>query len=671
MHVPSWHPDIALADLRDPPGPPGRRRGAAARQGPGDAGAAARRPACTWPAATTTWPGPPPGAGLRGRRRRPAAGRRAARPCWSTPSWRRATSTPPATAASELPTPHRRRRRRRRLPGAGRRRAGAGCWPPAATEPAAVGLARGGGRRARRRPLPWLRATLLLELARPARRRPATAPRPALDAKAAAAVLAPLDVVARRRPTPRCSSGWPRRRPPAAPAARRSLLGATAGGGWRRPTADRVRLPDTKGLRYLAELVARAGVERHVLDLVDRVEGVAADRRRRTGARSATPASVLDGRARTAYRRRIEELRAEIDDALEAGPLETAEAVAGRARPARRPAGPGLRPRRPGPAGGVGGRAGPPQRHPGAAGGASPSSTEALPAAGAALDRRVRTGLYCAYEPADDDEVRWIVQSGLNGIGAALNAKGAWNTPCTPTVDEIADGIYRISTWVPDVSPDGFTFNQFLVVGDEPLLFHTGHARHVPAGGRGRGHGACRSSRCAGSRFGHVEADECGAMNMWLAAAPGQPGRPRRARLRHLAERPLRPAAPRARRGRGASTSAASGSARSPRRTCPTAGRPRSCSRRRPARCCAATCSARSAPGRRSPPTTSSSRRWPPRRCSTPRAWRPHTGADAARPRRPRARRRWPSCTAPSFQGDGKRALYDLAAAYEELAGQN
>ncbi len=36
---------------------------------------------------------------------------------------------------------------------------------------------------------------------------------------------------------------------------------------------------------------------------------------------------------------------------------------------------------------------------------------EAVPGAGAALDRRVRTGLYCAYEPADDDPVRWIVQS--------------------------------------------------------------------------------------------------------------------------------------------------------------------------------------------------------------------------------------------------------------------
>jgi flavorubredoxin len=42
------------------------------------------------------------------------------------------------------------------------------------------------------------------------------------------------------------------------------------------------------------------------------------------------------------------------------------------------------------------------------------------------------------------------------------------------TIDEINDGIYRISTWIPDVTPVGFTFNQFLVVGDEPLIFHTG-----------------------------------------------------------------------------------------------------------------------------------------------------------------------------------------------------
>ena len=48
-------------------------------------------------------------------------------------------------------------------------------------------------------------------------------------------------------------------------------------------------------------------------------------------------------------------------------------------------------------------------------------------------------------------------------------------------VDEIADGIYRLSTFVPQVAaPAGFVFNQFLVTGNEPLLFHTGQRRLFP-----------------------------------------------------------------------------------------------------------------------------------------------------------------------------------------------
>ena len=87
------------------------------------------------------------------------------------------------------------------------------------------------------------------------------------------------------------------------------------------------------------------------------------------------------------------------------------------------------------------------------------------------------------------------------------------------TVDEITDGIYRISTWIPDVSPEGFTFNQFLVAGDEPLLFHTGPRAMFPLVAE-----AVASVMPVESlrwiTFGHVESDECGAMNMWLAAAP-------------------------------------------------------------------------------------------------------------------------------------------------------
>ena len=45
----------------------------------------------------------------------------------------------------------------------------------------------------------------------------------------------------------------------------------------------------------------------------------------------------------------------------------------------------------------------------------------------------------------------------------------------TTKVDEIAPDIYRLSTLVPQIGPSGFTFNQFLVVDEDPLLFHTGH----------------------------------------------------------------------------------------------------------------------------------------------------------------------------------------------------
>lgn len=84
---------------------------------------------------------------------------------------------------------------------------------------------------------------------------------------------------------------------------------------------------------------------------------------------------------------------------------------------------------------------------------------------------------------------------------------------------EIADGIFRFSTCVPGVTPDGFTFNQFLIQAEDPLLFHTGPramfgliseavSKVVPM------------KRIRWITFGHVEADECGSMNQWLSAAP-------------------------------------------------------------------------------------------------------------------------------------------------------
>lgn len=87
-------------------------------------------------------------------------------------------------------------------------------------------------------------------------------------------------------------------------------------------------------------------------------------------------------------------------------------------------------------------------------------------------------------------------------------------------VDEIADGIFRISTGVPiPAIPGGFTFNQILIRDAAPLLFHTGPRglfeatwtaieRVLPVA----------SLRYLG--YSHVEADECGAMNDFLALAP-------------------------------------------------------------------------------------------------------------------------------------------------------
>jgi hypothetical protein len=175
-----------------------------------------------------------------------------------------------------------------------------------------------------------------------------------------------------------------------------------------------VRLPDSKGLCYLGALIARPGVERHTLDLVDQVEGCGEVDRRSLG--DAGP--LLDARARQAYRHRIEELRGEADDALAAGHFERAEACQAELDELVRQLAHAF---------GLGGRD---RRAASAAERARLNVTralraaiakvsEALPTAGAVLDRRVRTGSYCVFQPDADDEVRWIVQSRLNEVGAA------------------------------------------------------------------------------------------------------------------------------------------------------------------------------------------------------------------------------------------------------------
>ena len=86
-------------------------------------------------------------------------------------------------------------------------------------------------------------------------------------------------------------------------------------------------------------------------------------------------------------------------------------------------------------------------------------------------------------------------------------------------IDEIADRIFRLSTFVADIGPTGFTFNQYLIDDEEPLLFHTGHRAMFPLVSEAIAT-VTPLDRLRWITFGHVEADECGSMNDFLAAAP-------------------------------------------------------------------------------------------------------------------------------------------------------
>lgn len=90
----------------------------------------------------------------------------------------------------------------------------------------------------------------------------------------------------------------------------------------------------------------------------------------------------------------------------------------------------------------------------------------------------------------------------------------------TTTVDEIAPDIFRIATHLPQiVPPAGFTFCQFLVRDDEPFLFHCGPRAMFPVVSEAVAR-LVPLERLRYIGFGHVESDECGSMNQWLAAAP-------------------------------------------------------------------------------------------------------------------------------------------------------
>ena len=84
------------------------------------------------------------------------------------------------------------------------------------------------------------------------------------------------------------------------------------------------------------------------------------------------------------------------------------------------------------------------------------------------------------------------------------------------TVNEISDGIYRLSTYIEAAD---FEFNQFVINADEPMLFHCGGRQLFPLVSAA----AAKVIDVKDLRwisFGHYEADECGSMNQWLAAAP-------------------------------------------------------------------------------------------------------------------------------------------------------
>jgi tetratricopeptide (TPR) repeat protein len=254
--------------------------------------------------------------------------------------------------------------------------------------------------------VPVLRATLLLDLAR-LHDRAGNRAAATVEAGRAVATLTGLDVVlpaADRALLDRVGVAAP---PSGAGGAAYTATLRREGRGWVAACGPaRTRLRDTKGLRYLAELLRNPSVERHALDLIDRVEGVEAaatsvDRRHLGDA-----GELLDGRARSAYRHRIEALRSEIDDALAAGSDEQAHALQSELDELVQQLAQAF---------GLGGRA---RRAASAAErarlnvtralrSATAALAEALPEAGNILDRRLRTGLYCAYEPHPSDEVHW------------------------------------------------------------------------------------------------------------------------------------------------------------------------------------------------------------------------------------------------------------------------
>jgi flavorubredoxin len=88
------------------------------------------------------------------------------------------------------------------------------------------------------------------------------------------------------------------------------------------------------------------------------------------------------------------------------------------------------------------------------------------------------------------------------------------------SIDLIADDTYRINIAMPDMIPGGFSFNQYLVVDEMPLLFHTGPKKLFPVI-YDQIETVLPVSSLSYIAFSHVESDECGSLEKFLAAAPG------------------------------------------------------------------------------------------------------------------------------------------------------
>jgi flavorubredoxin len=96
------------------------------------------------------------------------------------------------------------------------------------------------------------------------------------------------------------------------------------------------------------------------------------------------------------------------------------------------------------------------------------------------------------------------------------------NAQTGTNIEEIAGGVYRISTPIPPEAvpiPGGFTFNQFLITGDAPVLFHTGMRGLFPLV-REAVAAVLPPETLRYIGFSHLEADESGSANEWLAIAP-------------------------------------------------------------------------------------------------------------------------------------------------------